>query len=212
MYFEHIVETGLTDDSARVFTLMMKRLGYDPKNRVSTKGGYLQSIFDSDDPVIQLKVAALRAIVTKRSLVDFKKDLEILMKGRDDTPGILEKHYGTHLYDVFQQYDREVGRLLAERLGLKYAIYQGGLIKTSRPFCIERNDKVFTVDEISKFGSSKDKYEGYEDKTSGYFRGKPLIYNPFVDLGGYNCRHQLDYISNELGAILRLQQDGKSDN
>lgn len=211
-YFGEIADYDIKKDSEAVFTQMMKRLGYDRSKGRLTKGGYLQSIMDSDDPVIQLKVAALRAIVTGQSLADFKKSIDIVARGRDGSPGILEKHYGVHLYDVYQQYDREVGRLLAEKLGLKYAIYQGGLIKTSRPFCVHRNDLVFTTDEISLFGTPKDKYGGYSNKASGEFQGKPPVYNPFIDLGGYNCRHQLDYVSNELGAILRLQQDGKSDN
>lgn len=209
-YFNEIADYDIKNDSEAIFTQMMKRLGYDRSKERLTKGGYLQSILDSDDPVIQLKVAALRAIVTGQSLADFKKSIDIIARGREGSAGLLEKHYGTHLYEVYQQYDREVGRLLAEKLGLKYAIYQGGLIKTSRPFCIARNDKVFTTDEISLFGTPKDKYGGYSNKAAGEFQGKPNVYNPFLDAGGINCRHNFDYVSNELGAILRLQQGIKT--
>jgi len=207
-YFNQFSDGDITPDSEKVFTDMMKRLGYDRGKGSLTRGGYLETVLQSDDPVLQIKTEALRAVITGRSIADFKKDLDIIARGNSTTPGILEKHYGTHLYDIFQQYDREVGKLLAEKLGLKFAIYQGGLIKTSRPFCIERNDKIFTADEISQFGTSKDKYGGYENKSTGYFQGKPQVYNPFVDLGGYNCRHQLDWVSNEIGELLRADQDG----
>jgi len=211
-YFSSVVERDVDGEAAKVFTTLMKRLGYDPKNQRVTRGGYLDAVLNSDDPVVQLKLLALRSIVAGESLTEFKKKVEILMKGIEPGTGLLEKHYGTHLFDVFQQYDREVGRLLAEALGLKYAIYQGGLIKTSRPFCIERNDKVFTAAEIALFGTKRDQYGGYENKEIGYFRGKPPIYNPFLDLGGYRCRHVMDWLSNELGEILRLQQDAKTEN
>ena len=52
------------------------------------------------------------------------------------SPGVLERHYSTHIFDVFQQYDREVGKIMADKLNLTYAIYQGGIIKTTRPFCL----------------------------------------------------------------------------
>jgi hypothetical protein len=64
---------------------------------------------------------------------------------------------------------------------------------------------VFTSDEIKLFGTSKDKYGGYEDKKTGYFQGKSKtdVYDPFTQCGGYNCRHTLNYISFALAKRMR---------
>lgn len=210
-YFKSAVSKTIDSASKKAFNVLMGRIGWNANKERLIEGGFLHSIVDSDDPLTMLKAEALRAIVSGSSLADFKNNIEILARGRGTTPGVLERHYGQHVFDVFQQYDREVGRILAEKLGLKYAIYQGGLIKTSRPFCIHRNDKVFTIDEISLFGTPKDKYPGYTNKATGDFQGKPAVYSPFLDLGGYQCRHQLDWISNELGEVLRAQQDAEGE-
>jgi hypothetical protein len=76
-------------------------------------------------------------------------------------------------------------------LGLKYAVYQGGLIKTSRDFCEDRNNKCFSEKEIMSWENLN-------------WEGKPQIgYNALIDCGGYNCRHRLDWISEEYAKRLR---------
>lgn len=101
------------------------------------------------------------------------------------------------------QADREINTEIRQALKLNYAFYQGGTISTTRPFCKVRNNKVFSREEISKFSTSRDKYGGYENKSSGELQGKTKPHNPFLDLGGYNCRHSYDWISDELAAIFR---------
>lgn len=104
---------------------------------------------------------------------------------------LAQRYFGRWTYDVFSQIQRVGANQLRIKLGLRFAIYQGGLIKTSRPFCEEKNGQCFLDEEIGKWVN--------ED-----FEGKPETgYQPFVDLGGYNCRHRLDWISKELAKRLR---------
>lgn len=124
--------------------------------------------------------------------------------------GAIEGAINGKTFDTFQGYDRNIQKGMANDLNLEYAIYQGGLIKTSREFCIERNDRVFSTEEIEKFGTSADAYGGYTDKATGEFDGKSEPYNPFTNLGGWNCRHHLDYISDELAALLLKDQKKES--
>jgi hypothetical protein len=77
-----------------------------------------------------------------------------------------------------------------KKLGLRFAIYQGGLRDDSRQFCIERNGKCYSESEIQKW-----------EKLD--FQGKSENYNPFYDCGGANCIHRLDWISDELAKRLR---------
>lgn len=87
----------------------------------------------------------------------------------------------THYDDGTQSTKTEIGL---------YAIYSGGLTSDSRPFCEERNGKVYTRAEI----------ETWRDLE---WEQKPQNYNPFKDLGGDGCRHKLDWISKQLAEILR---------
>lgn len=104
---------------------------------------------------------------------------------------IASRYFARWIHDIYSQYQRVGANEIRKTLGLKYAIYQGGLIETSRPFCNERNNKVFHEDEITKWADLE-------------WAGKPEIgYNPIADLGGYNCRHRLDWISDEMAESLK---------
>ena len=204
-YFSRVIGKSVKTDSLKIFNILLGRLGITQDNKIKP-GGYIDSVLNTGDAIAELKNEALRAIISGQSLAGFKKAIKNKIQGSPSSPGILEQHYNRHLYDLWQQYDREAGRQFAEKLDLKYAIYQGGLIKTSRPFCKVRNNLVFTAEEISKFGTPNDPFGGYSDKATGDFQGKNDNYSPFLDLGGYNCRHQLDWVSNELGEYLYNNQ------
>jgi hypothetical protein len=153
------------------------------------ENGYLQRIIQ--DPTVRNNVrdSMFQAIVTKQGYARVKSDLKDYILGLDeDQAGALKKYYRNFVYDTFSQVDRTQSKIIADKLALTYAIYEGGLIKTSRPFCIARNGKVFTSDEIAKFDPPT---------------AKPPNYNPFTDLGGYGCRHHLNYIPETLAFVLR---------
>lgn len=207
-YFSKVVGKSVQTKSLQIFNILLARLGITKDNKIKT-GGFLHSVLTTGDPITELKNEALRSIISGQSLTAFKKSIANRIKGTPETSGLVEQHFQRHLYDLWQQYDREAGRQFAEKLDLKYAIYQGGLIKTSRPFCKVRNNKVFTSEEIALFGTPKDKYGGYSDKSTGDFQGKNEIYNPFLDCGGYNCRHRWDYVSDKLGEFLYKQQNSE---
>lgn len=69
-------------------------------------------------------------------------------------------------------FQRAVTLKKSDDLGLTHFLYAGGLIKTSRDFCVQRAGKIFTFKEA---------------KTWNNGQGLPVI--PY--LGGYNCRHSI---------------------
>jgi len=79
-----------------------------------------------------------------------------------------------------------VNKYFADELKLKYFVYAGSIMEKTRDFCAERNNRVFHVNDVSSFPNNL-----------SYF---PPNYNFFIDRGGYNCRHKIRYISNQLGA------------
>lgn len=180
-----------------------KRLGLTPSGRL-TKGGYLDSLIRDETVKRQIKNLTYKAIVSDRiTKEEYIASIRLYVKGNDKVSGALDRHFETFAYDTYAQHDREVSWSYAERLDMKYARYAGGLVEDSRPFCVARNNKVFTIEEILKFGTPQDPYGGYTNKSKGEFSGKPNEYDPVLDCGGYRCRHSYNFISKERALELR---------
>lgn len=152
------------------------------------ENGYLNTLLY--DPSIRNTVrdSTFKAIVSQKGFFEVKKDLGAYIKGTNGKAGALQQYYRNFVFDTFSQVDRTQAKVFANKLGLKYAIYEGGLIKTSRAFCKARNGKVFSDAEIEKFNPTE---------------ARPPNYNPFTDLGGYGCRHHLNWIPDTVAFALR---------
>ena len=121
------------------------------------------------------------------SLKELREDLQGYIV--DDK--LVERYYNRWTYDIFTSYQNAAGNEIRQQLGLRFAMYTGGIIEASRNFCIEKEGKVFSEEEI----------KAWQDQD---WKGKPEAgYDPFIDLGGYNCRHTLSWISDELAFELR---------
>lgn len=183
-------------------------------------GSYLDNLIDFSSVYNKVQGNLIGNIITNQP-IDIQGNKDYILgtnpkeKGQSKTEpavqvnrsgGAIEGAISQKTFDSFQTFDRTISSSVAGALNLNYAIYQGGLIKTSRAFCIERNNRVFSRAEIEKFGTKDDQFGGYENKSIGYFLGKSDPYNPFISLGGYNCRHMLDFVSNELAEILLKDQ------
>ncbi len=115
------------------------------------------------------------------------------------------------LYNVYQHYDRLYNKYLALEFGMKFFVYRGGLVGDSRDFCVCHNDMVWSVDEVQEWKTwtpSKGKYPiGYLIQQKDINAVPTYLsyhgYDPLVDAGGYNCRHALGFISDDLAVKLR---------
>lgn len=198
-------EFGQADDDRikdRVFA------GIGISGTVALGGSLLYTILSDREIVGALKSAVLTSISAGLTVTGLKLAVEDLVLRRSG--GLLKQLFDKTMPEPYVNIDRFIGKEYATELKLNYAIYQGGTIKTSRDFCIHRNNKVFSRDEIMKFGTPYDKFGGYTDKAAGEFQGKTDPYNPLEDLGGYNCRHSYDWISDELAFYLRPELKGRS--
>ena len=129
-------------------------------------------------------------IENKLSIKELKLNLKNQIEGKDKL-GIIEHHFWKQEgFEQFQVHARAVSETYAKGLNLDYAIYAGGEIKTTREFCDERNGKVYTRSEIISWNSEE-------------WQGKKKDNNIFIDCGGYNCRHEFDWISKQLAVRLR---------
>lgn len=170
-------------------------------NKLTIKrGGWLHSVARFKDPYTRVKQVALSAVRLGMDINDFKK---VIRENVINTKAAsIKHHFNTHATDTFSQYNRQASKQYADKLGMKYFMYNGGIIDTTRFFCEERDGKVFTASEIDKWHLLINKKEG--PQWSGG------IYNPYDHVGGHNCRHDLDPISNRLAYRLRPELKPKN--
>ena len=128
----------------------------------------------------------LVAIDKAFSLKELRKTLQAKFTLDDEN----EDYFYSNTHDLYNQYQMICRNESRKKLGLRFAIYQGGLRDDSRQFCIERNGKCYSESEIQQW-----------EKLD--FQGKSKNYNPLYDSGGINCVHRLDWISDELAKRLR---------
>lgn len=170
-----------------------------------TPGGYLSQFSQDPTSLRTVQQYTYRALSSGQGLDAYRKGLRELIEGNPSGgEGLYQQAY-SQAYDVYNQADRQLQGLAADRLGLAAALYQGALIAGSRPFCVARNNRVFLRAEIALFGTPEDTYGGYSDKATGDFSGKTEPYDPLTDCGGWNCRHQLHFLPN--GAAIRLRPE-----
>ena len=173
----------------RVLRLTKKNLGLDSKNGLS-KNGFLEKFISDEQLRAEIKNLTFQAISSGQSHQQFKRSLKDVIVGNDSYKGGLQRHYRTFAYDTYQEVDRSNQIMFANELGLKAFVYAGTVISGTRKFCKTKVGKVFTIEEAEKW-------------TNQRWQGKNRDYNPLTDMGGHNCLHQADFISNEEAARRR---------
>lgn len=158
------------------------------KNGEASENGYLRTLVENDSARNAIKNVALKTILSQEGFFSSKKKLQELIDGDDERMGAMQKYYRNFTYDLYSQVDRATAQTYADDLKFEFAIYEGGLIERSRTFCKDHNGKVFHKSEILKFKLTE---------------AEPPNYNPFTDLGGYGCRHHLNWIPNALAVAMR---------
>lgn len=90
--------------------------------------------------------------------------------------------------DALHQYNAEYTEVLTHDLGLSHYYYKGTKIDTTRQFCASRVGKYFTEKEVEGWASLK-----WDGKIPG-----TTAKNIKMLRGGYNCRHLLVPVSEEV--------------
>ena len=193
--------TAMTKKATDYAKLVMRaRIGVKETGEM-IKDGWMASLIQDTTVLKGVKNIVFKAVIAQSKFSDTLKNLQQYIQGTSEADGSYVKYMKNSLYDAFQQHDRAYSQSIATTLELKYFLYEGGLVKDSRDFCREHNGHVYSTEDakgwskwvpadsihISDF-KQKDEYSipsylGYPD------------YNPLIDLGGYNCRHFLSYIS-----------------
>ena len=162
------------------------------KGDIVEPNGYLDKLVSNDPAKIALKNQAMKIVIGQEGFEDAKKQIKTLIDGNQNTMGALEKHHRNFAFDLYSQIDRATSDVIRNDLGFVFAIYEGGLIETSRIFCEEHDGNIYHISEIKDFNPTE---------------AKPPNYNPITDLGGYGCRHHLNYISTALAKAMGKDVD-----
>lgn len=204
-YFaEEAAETRLKEIAKTVNGALEERLGLDAGGTI-TRGGYLDTVLQDQTAKRNVQQYLYRTRALK-SEVQVQQGMKELIKGVKSEGGEISRFFDQNVYDTYQESDRLAQNVFAEKLEMPAAIYVGGLIDGTRPFCLARNRKIFLREEILLFGTPQDKFGGYSNKAEGAFSGKPRTgYDPLTQCGGHRCRHHLSWVNRQYA--LRLDPD-----
>lgn len=151
--------------------------------------GFLDELFDNNQISRSLQTTLRNAVISNQNRTDVKTLLSDQIKGKEDKLGLIQKYHYENGYNEFQAYSRSLDEQFSQALKLNYAIYSGGEILKTRPFCEERNGNVYNRETIESWDALE-------------WKGKKPDNNIFIDLGGFNCIHDLVWISYELAVQL----------
>lgn len=105
--------------------------------------------------------------------------------GTPKTLGYVEKYAKQIINDSIMVYNRQMQSTISADLKLEWYLYQGTLIRDSRPFCVERAGNYYHQKEVESWArqSWAGKYNGTNANTI------------FTYAGGYGCRHTITPVS-----------------
>jgi hypothetical protein len=174
-YVNYFSEMGLDAKAFKGFEALIGRME-----------SYLNSVAVLDPVKLEVKNFLMGAISQGRSMGSIRMGLRSIL-GLKDRSGSLNRYYRAFIFDSLMQFDRILSNAHARQNNLNYFQYKGGLIETSRDFCIARNDLVFRREQANEWKDDPT-LPGYPDVAT---------YDPLVDCGRWNCRHYLLFLTDE---------------
>lgn len=190
MYYKKIVPKLDNTKYIDIDNTLKARLGVSKSGEIIKDGFVYQNINNKE---LQNKTTILitQHIAGEGSMGELTKSLQQLITGTDERAGVVEGYVKTNIFDTYQEIDREYSAAVAKVAGMNYFIYSGSEIEDTRKFCQDRIGKVFKK-------SDADEWANYN---ASYISEFPA-YNPIKNLGGFNCRHFLVWLPDDVGEKL----------
>lgn len=127
-------------------------------------------------------------INTGASYNDLLKQLRTFLTGDSEVDGKLLRYSKQITTDALFNYSRGFQEAVSQNSGLEWVQYVGGTIKDSREFCKARHGRFFKKKEV----------EGWAGLNWAGKREGTTASTIFIYAGGYNCRHQIIYVSESI--------------
>jgi hypothetical protein len=189
-YKRTVVDFSLDREALR--SVLDRRLGIAPDGTL-IRNGYMDGLLDDASIRSDVQRFLFREIFKGSGYEYVRGALKEFIEGNPKKFGAFQKHYKTFTYDAYAQINSYISGLYSQKLGMTYFIYNGGLIETSRSFCIKRNAGAYSTEEAEKW-SDDPELTAIESREN---------YNWLIDRGGFNCRHSIDFIAKEDAFVLR---------
>ena len=159
---------------------------------VQTIRDKINGIYQEADTVKQQQLVDFiqkQKIAGKTNTEDFKTAVDELKQtyGSTVTGDNLSAYSGQIVQDALMGFDGQFAKFRADELGLTHYVYYGTIIRDSRDFCVEHVNKVFTEEEARQLWQQE-----WQGKSGS---------DPFLDRGGYNCRHHWQPTSLDWGNV-----------
>jgi hypothetical protein len=201
--------------AASVSKKMGLRLGLDGGSIVS--GGFFDTLIKNEALLLEVKQMTAQAVTAQIPMKDYIKGLNTIINGDEGKIGGIERQFNRYAHDVYHQYASAYSTAMADETGMKYFIYQGGLVKDSRDFCVAHNNKVFKREDAEKWRTwtpSQGVYpEGYKIKQKNQDEVPSYLsypgYDPLTDRGGYRCRHWISWLVDSIAERMIKAQNNQ---
>jgi hypothetical protein len=128
-----------------------------------------------------LRDAITSNVVAGARTIDMADALRSVILGDEQRLGFLTRYAKTWTLTGFATAERQYLVTVAEDRGVTRWRYSGGTVEDSREFCVERQGRVFTTEEVKAWA-----VEEWQGKAYGTDEETIFMY-----LGGYNCMHVL---------------------
>ena len=178
--FEDIANTFLDTISNEVYqsALIGKPFNEMVKNISGAINGIYQRSNENDinrlvDFIEKNRYSSNKAILER---VNIAKSTLASKYGADILGNNMRKYSSQIAHDSVMQFDGKFTKYKGDQLGVKQYKYSGTRIDTTRDFCARNIGRVFTDEEARRLWEN-DRWKGKSGS------------DPFVDRGGYRCRH-----------------------
>lgn len=195
------VDIRLTQQQIAAATEMLQAVLGVAGDGTLIRGGYLDRLLQAAELRAEVANYIAQSVASGRSFREYQAGLKNLIIGGRGINGALVRYWQQYAYDSYNQSNELVSKFVADDLDLQHFIYQGSIIDTTRPFCKKKAGKVFSRKEALTWKNDPDLID---KKTAAQ-------YNPFIERGRYNCRHFLNWISDDLAYQLRPELNKNND-
>lgn len=170
-----------TADIDTKLAVLSQRIGIDYKTNKVIEGSYIYRLSKMDAIRNQIADYITNSIANNADWKSFQQGMKNIVVGNKNVDGSLVRYSKQYIHDTARQASQTIDNAFADKFGLVYFLYFGDEIETTRPFCRSRFGKVFHKDDVKSWPDDLP-----------YFQPN---YNFFIDRGGYNCRHQIRWIT-----------------
>ena len=136
-----------------------------------------------------------KSITTGATFEQIAEQMTTLIQGNEERQGKLLRHVQQMGRDNFSNFSRSYSDVINNDIGIEWYSYDGGAVRDSRDFCLERIGKVWHRKEVEMWGNGmKSQGANLKYPEGGTWQGRAQGTTGstiFSLLGGYNCIHYL---------------------